>query len=56
MKFLIKSSEEIWLSGSGNVSTSGVIPPPSLTILPFLVLNSEIRESGMIPTLPSSLG
>ena len=37
-------------------SISGVIPPPSFTVLPFFVLNSEISESGIIPTLPSSFG
>ena len=36
------------------VIMSGVIPPPSYTFLPFLVLNSVSKESAIVPTEPSS--
>ena len=36
------------------ITMSGFIPPPSFTSLPFLVVKIEIKESGNLPTLPSS--
>ena len=38
---------------SGSVAMSGITPPPSETLRPARVVNSEISESGTVRTEPS---